>query len=959
MRDNGGKERFGVLSEENTGVAADADKLSGDLRRQQSAFDTSTVKRMTAELAEMNGAAEELDRYDDFSALRIDVAKYEKTPATGEYGIARREEVQGTGDIILKHQRSAALAFLRELRGFGLLADVVGSGKTYEAGVVLSELAVRGKVNSLLLVVPGQVYDTWVNVMEEQFGMGKDVLMPVGADPDAEKPMCERAGSFYRPVQPMIVRTDDFAAWPENATKYLFDVIVVDEAHHLCAEGGRYARAMKMLSSLMETKKAAGMTYCLLLTATPHTGNLANMYRLWYFIRCKGGVPSDFDEKEDYERTELYRREKRHYTEDVCRGASTVLEFIKKVKLREVTARYRDAFSRFLDGIGVDKSDYEKKTEGEKAALADDFLASDGSGKTRRDVTERVASAYHNGVLRSIMIRQAKNPLAGRRKKYVYNELFLPTDKAIGEVTVTLDNATPVTVDLSTLAEGGTVTDGGKKKKLHEYLEDYSRAGGMPYKQAYAMFMRKLMPYFYADGTDDFPRGIFPKSGSSSYYLGRLGLADSDPAQETAVVPVKYGSDPFAYKMKEAKKILSAHKDKRVLVFFDYDTEKEKSVCERFAEELKKDGKFSSRLLTGSRANAREATEKFAAKSDAILVVLDPSLTEGANLQTCNIILNFQVTPDPLAMDQRIGRIFRLGQDSDVSIYSLADMNELEGYALMYFSGIGLLGANSGDATIISGSNSERMVAVRCPVCRNVRLYSLEDYEAKKKRDDLYCRETEECCNAESPAGTRMDEISVWDFRCDSCGRLFTRSVAQEGYFCMAQNNTGGIMCNSGEFGDRTVYCRKICAIAHCRMFTSGARKNCPALARYREKGGTVSNAELMKICDSCEYADICCGRIDTGADALSRCSTCESATCFPKPGALRFNDRWEADCPVCAASGRNGRLRQVTAHTFAAYLRAAWNFRGDSSSFCYNLEREVSKGAEVRDILRMDKEEG
>ena len=48
MRDNGGKERFGVLSEENTGVAADADKLSGDLSRQQSAFDTSTVQRMPA-----------------------------------------------------------------------------------------------------------------------------------------------------------------------------------------------------------------------------------------------------------------------------------------------------------------------------------------------------------------------------------------------------------------------------------------------------------------------------------------------------------------------------------------------------------------------------------------------------------------------------------------------------------------------------------------------------------------------------------------------------------------------------------------------------------------------------------------------------------------------------------------------------------------------------------------------
>lgn len=951
------KERFGVLAEENVKVKADADLIGSELRRQQTSFDTSGVKRMTGALAEMNGAVEELDRYDDFSALKIDISKYERSPETGGYGIARRPEVQGTGGIILDHQRNAALAFLRELRGFGLLADVVGSGKTYEAGVVLSELAVRGKVTSLLIVVPGQVYDTWVDVLESQFGMGKGSLMHVGADPDAEKPYCERAGAFYRPVHPMIVKTDDFAGWPESACKYLFDVIVVDEAHHLCAEGGKYARAMRMLSSLMETKKAAGTTYCLLLTATPHTGNLANMFRLWYFIRRNGGVPSDFDEKEDYERTEEYRSEKRHYMEDVCRGASTVLEFIKKVKLREVSAGSREAFERFLSGIGVSESDYAGKTEGEKAALADDFLAAPGNAELKKTVTERVASAYHNGVLRSIMIRQAKNPLAGRRKKYVFNELFLPTRKQIGNVTLTMENSEPFTLDLSTLADGGTVTADGKKQSLREFLTEYSRTSGLPYKQAYALMMRQLMPYFCEKDTDEFPADIFEKSGSARYYLGRLGLGDSEPTQETAVVPVEFGRDPFSYKMEETRKILRAHKGKRVLVFFDYDVERENSVSERFAEELKKDKEFASRVLTGSKANAREAAEQFTAKKDAILVVLDPSLTEGANLQACNIIINFSVTPDPLAMDQRIGRIFRLGQDNDVYIYSLAVMNELEGYALMYFSGIGLLSAGSGDATIISGSNSERMIAVRCPVCRNVKLYSQEDYEAKKKNDDLYCRETEECCNIENPKGTRMDEISVWDFKCDSCGKTFTRSVAQEGYFCMSQNTSGGIMCNSGEFGDRSMYCRKICAVAHCRLFTTGARKDCAALARYREKGGAVSNTELMKICDGCTYSDICCGRIDSGAAATARCSTCESATCFPKPVAVNFDDRWEADCPVCAASGRSGRLRRVTAHTFAAYLRAAWNFKGDRSSFCYNLEREVFKGAEVRNILRMDKE--
>ena len=122
-----------------------------------------------------------------------------------------------------------------------------------------------------------------------------------------------------------------------------------------------------------------------------------------------------------------------------------------------------------------------------------------------------------------------------------------------------------------------------------------------------------------------------------------------------------------------------------------------------------------------------------------MLVVKDPSFTEGVNLQSGSVIINFQVTPDPLAMDQRIGRIFRLGQKNDVTIYSLADMNRLEGFALLYFSRIGLMSSNSGDATIIAGSNNDRMVAVRCDRCGQVKLYSQEDYEAHKKNGNLFC----------------------------------------------------------------------------------------------------------------------------------------------------------------------------------------------------------------------------
>ena len=318
----------------------------------QAAFDrekqrtrlSSVKESYNAKIAEMNRAVEALDRFDDFSMLKIDPSKYKK--GKNGYGIV---EKQGFNDgVILQHQRDAALAFLRELRGFGLLADVVGSGKTYEACVVLSELAVRDKVRSLLLVVPEQVYANWVDVLENQFGLGKGVLQTIGADIDISSLECESDSGFLRPLRPVIVKTEDFVCWPEETKRLLFDVIVVDEAHHLCAEEGRYAKAMKLLSLMMETKKKANMTYCLLLSATPHSGNLEHMFRLWYFIRCKGGNPDDFDEKEDKERSAEYNKEKKYYKQHVCRGAATVMEFIKKVKLIEVTGTHGAAFAAYL-----------------------------------------------------------------------------------------------------------------------------------------------------------------------------------------------------------------------------------------------------------------------------------------------------------------------------------------------------------------------------------------------------------------------------------------------------------------------------------------------------------------------------------------------------------------------------------------------------------------------------------
>ncbi len=173
----------------------------------------------TTETAAQNIA--QIDKFDIFGRLNIDVKNYIKKDGS-EYGIDYNPSIHvDRSVVVLPHQQKAAEAFLRELRGFGLLADNVGSGKTFEACVVLSELAVRGKMQSLLLVVPEQTFAAWKNVLENKFGLGKGVLFE-GKPSFKETFIAEDVGvslkndnvegeEIYRPARPVIVTTEIFA----------------------------------------------------------------------------------------------------------------------------------------------------------------------------------------------------------------------------------------------------------------------------------------------------------------------------------------------------------------------------------------------------------------------------------------------------------------------------------------------------------------------------------------------------------------------------------------------------------------------------------------------------------------------------------------------------------------------------------------------------------------------------
>mgnify|MGYP003434143730 FL=1 len=55
---------------------------------------------------------------------------------------------------------------------------------------------------------------------------------------------------------------------------------------------------------------------------------------------------------------------------------------------------------------------------------------------------------------------------------------------------------------------------------------------------------------------------------------------------------------------------------------------------------------------------------------------------EGINLQFCNIVINFDLPWNPMRLEQRIGRVHRLGQEKDVLIYNFATKNTVEDHIL-------------------------------------------------------------------------------------------------------------------------------------------------------------------------------------------------------------------------------------------------------------------------------------
>jgi ATP-dependent helicase HepA len=200
--------------------------------------------------------AGQLDRMDRF-ALRFRARKYQSE----QYHLAV-SGLRGMRTSLIPHQLHIAHDVGRRHAPRVLLADEVGLGKTIEAGMIIHQQLLAGRAERVLIVVPETLQHQWLVEMLRRFNL----RFALFDDERYAQAQLDSDNAFE--TEQLVICSLDFVRRNKTRLEMMadasWDLLIVDEAHHLAWEEGQPSREYQVIEQLAE--QIPGV---LLLTATP------------------------------------------------------------------------------------------------------------------------------------------------------------------------------------------------------------------------------------------------------------------------------------------------------------------------------------------------------------------------------------------------------------------------------------------------------------------------------------------------------------------------------------------------------------------------------------------------------------------------------------------------------------------------------------------------------------------
>lgn len=217
--------------------------------------------------------AAQLERLDSFAAALarqdLDLPAEVIARALGDavrsvndaWGVFSRSRI-----ALLPHQLWVCRQVNRDRPARWLVADDVGLGKTIEAGLILMPLLSSGEVRRLLVLCPASLVGQWQYRLRTMFDFRLTAYSP-----DADTPRAD----FWNTQNQVVASVQTLRADRHGRHKRLeeadpWDMVVVDEAHHLnAAEGTGATLGYTLVEKLSEAGRIRSMVF---FSGTPHRG---------------------------------------------------------------------------------------------------------------------------------------------------------------------------------------------------------------------------------------------------------------------------------------------------------------------------------------------------------------------------------------------------------------------------------------------------------------------------------------------------------------------------------------------------------------------------------------------------------------------------------------------------------------------------------------------------------------
>ena len=505
-----------------------------------------------------------------------------------------------------------------------LLADDPGAGKTIMAGLFCKELMIRGDVERCLVVAPGSLVEQWQDELWQKFGLNFKILTKDTIE-------AARSGNPFAECPLLIARLDHLSRREDLQVKLQatdWDLVIIDEAHKLSAHylGGEVKETKRYKFGRLAGSVAR---HFLLMTATPHAG-IEEDFQLFLALL-------------DADRFEGRPRDGAHTID-----ASDLMRRLVKEKLLQFDGTplfpERRAYSPTYPLSDEEALLYKRVTEyvNEEMNRADRLKA---EGEGRR-------GAIVGFALTTLQRRLASSPAAiyqsllRRRKRLV--------DRVAEERGQRRGAAAAVRLGASGMLEAFSDEDGfdvddlpdSELEELEEELVDQASAAG-----TIAELEAEI-----ASLTD---------------------LIDLAARVQSSGVDRKW--EELSNLLQHTPEMFDAYGNRRKLIIFTEHRDTLNYLVARLRTLIGRAEAVVAIHGGMGREERRTVQKSFTQDKDVLVLVATDAAGEGINLQRAHLMVNYDLPWNPNRIEQRFGRVHRIGQREVCHLWNLVAEDTREG----------------------------------------------------------------------------------------------------------------------------------------------------------------------------------------------------------------------------------------------------------------------------------------